>query len=769
MVMKCKKFLSASTVRRVSAFVLTAVTVLGATACGKGDAGNGEGAVQKKEWAYVPEFLTIDDESVDYYDMQLMGDALYYLSYNWNEETGESSQEICKYSLADQQVTSKPLTWLEEGSNQSLNRGRFGADGSMYAIVYSYNEDYTESTQMLTKFDAEGKQLYANDMSDLVGDSYVDSVAVDGDGRLYVSGDGEIWLFDGDGNRQGTVSVSGAGDIWIQSMGTGRDGKVYVGYNNYDGNTSSYSLCLVDFEGKKLGEACEGLPAGDGFVPGVEYDFLIHNGSSVYGYNLDKKESEYLFDWLDSDINGNYVRKFGQLEDGRIVVVIEDWENNDNGVALLTKKKADEVPQKEEIVIATMGGHYALQSKAVKFNKASDKYHISIKEYVDYTNFGENTWSDALTNLNNDLTSNNCPDMLDLSSVNVSQLVSKGVLEDLTPYLEKSSKLKREDFIENILDSYTYDGKLVSIPSYFSMQTVIGSKSMVGDKSGWTMEELINLANEHPDAELFDRVPKQSILQAAMMFNEEAFIDWSTGECSFDTDGFKNILEFVNRFPDEVNWEQGQDSEPTRIQNGEVLLAQAYLYDFDQLQMYNEIFQGDYTCIGFPTVDGKSGHALMASEAYGITTKSGKKEGAWEFLEGILTEEESENAWHSGFPTMKSKLEEMAKKAVTPDYVTDENGEIMKDENGEAIISSGTSSVGYEDGWSYTYRQTTQEEVDKAMELMNEAKPVNYNGDDEISKIITEEAEAFFKGQKSVDEVAGIIQNRINIYVGENR
>ncbi len=427
------------------------------------------------------------------------------------------------------------------------------------------------------------------------------------------------------------------------------------------------------------------------------------------------------------------------------------------------------MPQKETIVVATMGGSYSLQSRAVKFNKASDKYHISVRDYVDYNNWTENTWSDALTNLNNDITSsNNCPDMIDLANLNIPQLVAKDVLEDLSPYLEKSGRVNRGDFVENILEAYTYDGRLVSVPSYFSMRTVIGSASMVGSEGGWTLEQLIALANEHPDAELFDRVSKLSILQTAMMFNEDAFINWETGECSFDTDGFKNILEFVNRFPDEVNWEQGADSEPARIQNGEVLLSDAFIYDFNQLQMYNEIFQGDYNCVGFPTVDGSGGHALSASEAYAITTKSEKKDGAWEFLESILAEEDN-NLYYSGFPTLKSKLEKMAEEAVTPDYVTDENGEIMKDENGEAIINEGVSSVGYEDGWSYTYRLATQEEVDKVMELMDLAKPVSYNGDDEISKIINEEAEAFFKGQKSVDEVAGIIQNRVNNYVGETK
>ena len=767
MVKGCKKKSMSSILRRTAAVTLAAVTAFSSAACGNKES-SGD-AAQAKEWAYVPEFITIDEENVNYYDMQVVGENIYYLSYDWDEATGVSSQSICKYSLADRKITSVPITWLEEGGNQSINRGSFGEDGSMYAVMYSYNEDYSEAKQSLTKFDGSGKQLFSNDMSDLVGDSYVDTLAVDGEGRLYVTGDSQIWLFDAEGNRQGTVTMNGGGDIWIDSLACGRDGRMYMGYSNYDGNTSSYTLCEIDFDGKKLGQVYEGVPRNNGFIAGTEYDFLLTDGTALYGYDLAKKEKEYLFDWLDSDINGNNVRKFSQLEDGRILAVIEDWENNDSGIALLTKKKAEEVPQKETIVVATMGGSYSLQSRAVKFNKASDKYHISVRDYVDYNNWTENTWSDALTNLNNDITSsNNCPDMIDLANLNIPQLVAKDVLEDLSPYLEKSGRVNRGDFVENILEAYTYDGRLVSVPSYFSMRTVIGSASMVGSEGGWTLEQLIALANEHPDAELFDRVSKLSILQTAMMFNEDAFINWETGECSFDTDGFKNILEFVNRFPDEVNWEQGADSEPARIQNGEVLLSDAFIYDFNQLQMYNEIFQGDYNCVGFPTVDGSGGHALSASEAYAITTKSEKKDGAWEFLESILAEEDN-NLYYSGFPTLKSKLEKMAEEAVTPDYVTDENGEIMKDENGEAIINEGVSSVGYEDGWSYTYRLATQEEVDKVMELMDLAKPVSYNGDDEISKIINEEAEAFFKGQKSVDEVAGIIQNCVNNYVGETK
>ena len=747
------------------ALMLTAITILGVSACGKsGDSADG---TKPKEWAYVPEFLTIEEDNVSYYDMQLVGENLYYLSYDWDESTQTSSQSVCKYSLADKALTKTPITWAEDVGYQSLNRGTFLEDGSFYAIMDSYTEDYSQSWQHLTKFDAQGQQIFSQDITDLLQGSYADGLVVDGEGRVYLSGDGVVWLVDAEGVSKGSVKLEGT-NVWIDSMGNGSDGKVYLGYSSYDGNNSTYTLCEIDFEGARLGNSYKDFPRGNnGFFRGTEYDFLIHDGMKVYAYDLEKQKKEELFDWLDSDINGSNVRRFGQLEDGRIVAIVEDWETNDSGIALLTKKKAEEVPQKEIITVGTMSGAYNLQARAVKFNKSNSQYHISVKQYMDFENYGENTWSDALNSFNNDLTSNNCPDIIDLTSMNMSQLAAKGILEDLNPYLEKSSVLNRSDFLENILNVYTVNGALVSIPTFFNMQTVIGSTEKVGTESGWTLDEMIAFANQYPEAEIFNQVSKLEILRAVLMFNQDAFINWETGECNFDSDTFKNILDFVNRFPDEVTWEEGMDSEPTRIQKGEVLLSQAYLYDFDQIQMYSEIFGGDYNCIGFPTVDGTGGHALSTGDAYAISSKSSRKDGAWAFLESILTEE-SDERFRSGFPTRKAALDAMAAEAVEVDYVMDENGQVMKDENGEPLVS-GTSSIGYEDGWEYTYHTPTQEEIDKTLALMEHAKPVAVNGNDMIMSIINEEAEPFFKGQKSVDDVVKVIQNRINNYVNETK
>lgn len=751
--------------RKPGAFALAAAIMMSLAACGKTDSTD----EVKKEWAYVPEFVTIEDERMDYYNMQLMGENLYSVSLEWDENTNLSTQSICKYSLADKTVTQTPVVWPEGAVNMNINETAFTEDGSLYAIVYSYSEDGV-SKNFLTKFDGEGKWLFSQEITDLVADSYINDMAVDGEGRVYLAGDGNIWLLDAEGNQQGKISMDSA-NSWIDSIVCGKDGKMYITYQSYNesAGTSEYALTAIDFAGKKLGESYAGLPGNSSkLAAGTEYDFLVHDSTHVYGYSLEKQESELLFDWLDSDINGNSVRNFGELSDGRIAVIIEDWETNDNGIALLTKKKAEEVPEKETIVVATISGGYNLQGLAVQFNKANSQYHISVKEYYDYNNGGENAWADALTNLNNDITSNNCPDIIDLSGLSVEQLAAKGVFENLSPYLEKSSVLNRADFIENILNVYTFDDVLVSIPSTFSMQTIIGSADMVGEKSGWTLDEMIALAEEHPDAEIFDKVAKREIMQAMMMFNEDAFIDWSTGECNFNSDEFKKMLEFVNRFPDEVDWQQDGPSTPTRIQNGEVLLDTAYLYDFDQIQLYEEIFQGKAVCVGFPTMDGTGGHALSASNAYAISTKSNQKDGAWAFIESVLNKEDSNNRYWNGFPTVKSQLDAMIAEATKVEYATDENGEVILDESGEAI-AMGSHGVGYEDGWSYDFRTPTQEEVDVVLALMDEAKPVFYGGEDEVMKIINEEAEGYYSGQKSVDEVVGVIQSRVQIYVSENK
>lgn len=762
---------------RLLAFGLAGFMGLSLAACG----GQEERPEPVREWVYVPEFQTIEDTEAFYYDMRYHDGGLYYSSYDWDPNTGEYTQSLCRYSLTDKSLSKIPLDWGEYGEdNRRIENIEIAPDGKIYVVAETYRpgDSYRdgEISNGLAAFGTDGKIIFYKDVTgELKKESqdsyiYINSFAVDGRSNMYIAMDSEVFLFDGEGAYKGSVTVGSGMDSRIQYMGADRAGKVYAVTYNWSGDGSSRELVEIDFDNRKTGASYADFPDGynEGLTPGAEDGtFLVSDGRVVYEYHLADQTKKELFNWLDSDINGSSVRSMSVMEDGRILAVIMDWESDDRGIALLTRKKGSEVASRETILIGTMSSGSDLQAAAVRFNRSSDRYRISIKQYMNFDSYSEESFQDAVKNLNNDLLSkSSCPDIIDLNGLNIKQLASKGLLEDLGKYLDKSESVSREDFVESVLKAYTYDGVLVGIPTGIEMQTVVGRASDLGDKRGWTLGDLMAYSAKHPGADVFDRLDKDTMLTYLMMYNEDAFIDWGTGKCSFDSEEFKNLLSFVAGFPEEIDYESGQASTPTRIQKGEVLLDMAYIYDFDQIQMYDEIFAGDLTCIGFPSAGGDSGTAMRGANLYAITSKATRKDGAWEFLEKYLQNYGSR--YSIGFPTLKSRLEEMAKEAVKVEYWKDETGAVITDENGEPIVIGAGGAIGYEDGWRYEFRKATQEEVDLVLSLMEDAKPVNY-GNNEIVKIISEEAAYFFEGAKSVDVVVEIIQSRIQTYVDTNR
>ena len=61
-----------------------------------------------------------------------------------------------------------------------------------------------------------------------------------------------------------------------------------------------------------------------------------------------------------------------------------------------------------------------------------------------------------------------------------------------------------------------------------------------------------------------------------------------------------------------------------------------------------------------------------------------------------------------------------------------------------------------------------QEQVDRIVSFVESVNKRGYYNE-AISNIISEEAGAYFSGQKSARDVAGVIQSRVQVYVNENR
>ena len=128
---------------------------------------------------------------------------------------------------------------------------------------------------------------------------------------------------------------------------------------------------------------------------------------------------------------------------------------------------------------------------------------------------------------------------------------------------------------------------------------------------------------------------------------------------------------------------------------------------------------------------------------------------------------EPEDYRNWGFPSLKKELDAYITDQITVEYIKDENGELILDEEGNPIPENGGGSIGWE-GWMYEYRPCTQEDADILLELVDGIEGVYTNSDSTIFSMIMEEVSYFLSGAKTADEVAALIQNRISLYLMQN-
>lgn len=759
---------------------LMLIITIGLTACGKKD--EGDGAAEKAEYVYVPEFKSLDFGDVNTYSMIMKGENFYFPIYNFDEETGMAGTTYSKWNINSEsmELEQLPISFGTEDGQSDVYKMTMDEEGNVYAILNVYpvvdeNFDYEEYSieYYLCKYHPDyslATQVnITKEMNKDENNNYPQDMLVDPQGRIYIQCNNLVRVFDE--NCQMIAEISIDGD-WINVMGMSKEGKVYVGEYNYTSDSYGFQLLELDVENNGIGaKYSEGIPDTRFMVPGLEKGALLAGDNSLFSYDFATNTLEKILDWTNCNINGSSIENLDLLPDGRILVVTRDYStgNGESELAILTKTKASEVDDKQVITVASLYSNYELQNQVVAFNKANPLYQVRVNVYIDdNAEWTDTTYSDAITRLNNDLTGQNAPDIIDLSfQSDLSDYASKGLLEDLTPYLENSASLIKDDFLEPVLDNFTYDGKLVALARQFNIRTIYGKEKFFGEYDGFTMDELFEFVNENPDKPLFQDKSKMGMFSrlATLSFNE--FIDYSTGSCDFENDNFKKILELSNTQKSVDYQYDSEVSLPELLQTDQVLLNEVYISDMYSYIMYTKMFEEDAVLVGYPTADGSKGVILECYNPYAIVATSKNKDVAWKFMESLYQYTPNENQGYYQFSALKAEMEDMYKEAMEKEYSMDwMTGEYEKDENGE-LIEIPKTSWGY-DNWNVDIYAATQEEVDTVKELIEMASPSNNYMDEKISEIILEEVEPYFLGKKSVEETMDVIQRRVDLYLGEN-
>ncbi len=84
----------------------------------------------------------------------------------------------------------------------------------------------------------------------------------------------------------------------------------------------------------------------------------------------------------------------------------------------------------------------------------------------------------AMAKLQTRIAAQDAPDIVSIHGAYYVPLASKGVLVDLTPYLEQSADLSADDFNERMLKLCSHEGGLYSLPRYTSVYTLFYNRDM---------------------------------------------------------------------------------------------------------------------------------------------------------------------------------------------------------------------------------------------------------------------------------------------------
>lgn len=628
----------------------------------------------------------------------------------------------------------------------------FTDDTGVYTVCLPMEAQGTKAL-VLNKHDLGGKVLLSDDIaiSNLSNPNEIKLVKGGGDKgtpKLYLKIGGELVVLDESDSLKETERIDEA-----ESMDIVSDGERVWCIESRAGGISIYDVDeredTMDLELDCVCACCTGQ-----FI-------YLSDGIALYEIDTVSHTCRRVLQWTDCGINGHGVEGLFVSEgmEGDGDVSIAGIEKDVDRAAVFILRESEDAGDIITLRIATTNPNDPTMRGYISgFVDANPQYRI---EVMDLSNGdGYVSVKDAMLRLNMAVISGNPPDLVDMDTVDFKNYADKGVFENLYAYLDGSDELDRSLFIENVMKCYETDGKLNAIPTCFDMSGEIAKERIVGSQPVWTVDEIMRILEEN-DGMALKNYPPYICLNYLVDMSKDAFLDEENGTCNFDSEEFKKILECAKKYS--LSDDLATDETELFMQDW-ILICNGYLHSIHDIQFTNQMYNERIKFVGRPTQSGTLGITLRGFGAYGICATSTQKEDAWKFVEFVLSSKPEQY-----LPSRQDYLGELIDAAKTPEYKTDAKGEYVYDDAGERVQIPKRSmrhTTASGERYDINVYAATEEEIGQLMDCIQCATLVDYDHW-EIDYIIREEAEAYYAGDKSVDEVAAIIQNRVQNYLRE--
>jgi len=501
---------------------------------------------------------------------------------------------------------------------------------------------------------------------------------------------------------------------------------------------------------------------------GSKYDFVLTDNTQVYVYNIGDTEPRALLNYVNSDVIASGFNTIYLIDDNTLYGFYNFYDDSADGgdsakIAKYTKVAPEDVVDKKVLSLGCLWVDSDVKKRVIDFNKNSSEYRITITDYSKYNT--EEDWNAGTNKFNSDVASGLAPDIVVANDPSIiHNYISKGLFADLTDYIKNDPDINYDDIFPNLIKASSYNDKIYEIVPSFTVSTVAGKKSVLGDRKSWTMEEFLQFKNSlQPGMSMFLEATRENMLNNFLSVNVSDYMDFGKGKCYFDTPEFISLLEYLKEFPKSEElytndyWENyDYESAESAYRENKVVLSPTAIYDLREIKyLIRGTFGEEVTFIGYPCKEG-NGSSINPMSSYAISSKSPYKDAAWGFVKYYYSTEFQENlSW--GIPASMTQFDKNAKTAAEKPFYYGENNEKIEYDD-----------TYYINGQEVVIEPLSEAEIAGIKEFVKSVDRISsYNN--EIESIITEDAEPFFAGQKSAEEVAKVIQSRVNIYINERQ
>ena len=301
------------------------------------------------------------------------------------------------------------------------------------------------------------------------------------------------------------------------------------------------------------------------------------------------------------------------------------------------------------------------------------------------------------------------------------------VYEDLYPYLDADKDYGREDIFTSLLKAMEHRGRLYSMPYDFMIHTFCTAAGLSLTPQ-MTLEDFAGAAENTGQALFPTWASRDGIWEWLSECSLGSFINENDYTCNFVDPGFICILEVCKGIP-------ASGAEPN---DDGSLLRPDQVSSLIHIATLGKMFGDDYVFCGCPDGAG-GGHYFEIGVRYSMAAGSENKEGAWQFIREVMSPRNDMYSFEY-LPASIDMFDTMVNLALTeglnyPDYLKN-----------PVTIS--------------------EHDAQRLRALIEETHflPGKYP---EIPRIMNEEVQKFFAGERSAEDTAAIIQSRVSIFLSE--